>query len=109
MFIFLLGIVNVMKAFGCKLIIKSSEEQHLKKFDVIVVGAGTAGCMTAKTVADVGLEVCLIDRKKKEEIGNKVCGDAIGRHHFNSLSLDYPSGKELERTMGLGSRFIRLT
>lgn len=99
MFIFLLGIVNVMKAFGCKLIIKSSEEQHLKKFDVIVVGAGTAGCMTAKTVADAGLEVCLIDRKKKEEIGNKVCGDAIGRHHFNSLSLDYPSGKELERTM----------
>lgn len=77
----------------------SSEEQHLKKFDVIVVGAGTAGCMAAKTVADAGLEVCLIDRKKKEEIGNKVCGDAIGKHHFNSLSLDHPSGKELERRM----------
>jgi len=71
----------------------------LKKFDAIVIGAGTAGCMTAKTLADAGLEVCLIDRKKKEEIGNKVCGDAIGRHHFNSLSLDYPSGKELERRM----------
>lgn len=71
----------------------------MKKFDVIVVGAGTAGCMTAKTLADAGLEVCLIDRKKKEEIGNKVCGDAIGKHHFTSLSLDYPSGKELERRM----------
>lgn len=77
----------------------SSEEQHLKKFDVIVVGAGTAGCLAAKTIADAGLEVCLIDRKKKEEIGNKVCGDAIGKHHFNSLSLDHPSGKELERIM----------
>jgi geranylgeranyl reductase family protein len=71
----------------------------MKKFDVVVVGAGTAGCMAAKTMADAGLEVCLIDRKKKGEIGNKICGDAIGRHHFDSLGLDYPSGKELERRM----------
>jgi len=71
----------------------------LKKFDVIVVGAGTGGCLVAKTVADVGLDVCLIDRKKKEQIGDKVCGDAIGKHHFDYLGLDYPSGEELERRM----------
>jgi len=71
----------------------------LKKFDVVVVGAGTAGCMAAKTVANAGLEVCLIDRKKKDNIGEKVCGDAIGKHHFDNLGLDYPSGKELERMM----------
>lgn len=69
----------------------------MKNFDVIVVGAGTAGCIAAKTVADAGLEVCLIDRKEKEEVGKKVCGDAIGKHHFDRLNLDYPYGRELER------------
>ena len=41
----------------------------MKRFDVIVVGAGTGGCVAAKTVAEAGLEVCLIDRKGKEDIG----------------------------------------
>ena len=68
----------------------------MKRFEVIVVGAGTGGCMTAKTVADAGLEVCLVDRKRKENIGDKVCGDAIGSHHFGGLGLDYPTGDELE-------------
>ena len=75
----------------------------LKRFDVIVVGAGTGGCLAAKTVADVGLDVCLIDRKREEEVGEKVCGDAIGKHHFDYLGLDYPSGEELERKM-IGAR-----
>ncbi len=71
----------------------------MKKFDAVVVGAGTAGCMAAKTVADAGLKVCLIDRKKTENVGEKVCGDAVGKHHFDNLGLDYPSGEELERTI----------
>jgi len=70
-----------------------------KKFDVVVVGAGTGGCMAAKTVADAGLEVCLIDRKRQENVGNKVCGDAIGKHHFDNLGLSYPVAEELEREM----------
>jgi len=69
----------------------------LKRFDVVVVGAGTGGCMAAKTVAEAGLEVCLIDRKGRKDIGKKVCGDAIGKHHFDDLGLDYPTGEELER------------
>jgi len=69
----------------------------LKKFDVVVVGAGTGGCLAAKTVAEAGFDVCLIDRKREQDIGDKVCGDAIGRHHFDTLGLEYPVGKELER------------
>ena len=69
----------------------------MNKFDVIVVGAGTAGCIVAKTIASAGLSVCLIDRKERKDIGNKVCGDAIGRHHFDNLGLAYPKGDELER------------
>jgi digeranylgeranylglycerophospholipid reductase len=69
----------------------------LKKFDVVVVGAGTGGCLAAKTVAEAGFNVCLIDRKRESDIGDKVCGDAIGKHHFDNLGLEYPTGKELER------------
>jgi digeranylgeranylglycerophospholipid reductase len=67
----------------------------VQKFDVVVVGAGTAGCMTAKTAAKVGLKVCLVDSKKTHEIGNKVCGDAVGKHHFDELDLAYPKGEEV--------------
>lgn len=69
----------------------------MEEFDVIVVGAGTGGCMAAKTMASAGLNVSLIDRKEEEEIGNKVCGDGIGKHHFDHLNLAYPKGEELER------------
>ena len=67
----------------------------VKKFDVIVVGAGTAGSMTAKIVAKTGLNVCLLDSKPRTEIGEKVCGDAIGKHHFDTLGLPYPKDDEL--------------
>jgi geranylgeranyl reductase family protein len=71
----------------------------LKEFDVVVVGAGTAGCLTAKTTAEAGLEVGIIDVKPREKIGEKICGDAIGKHHFDKLGLDYPSGNELQSTI----------
>lgn len=65
----------------------------MKKFDVIVAGAATAGCITAKTVAEAGFEVCLIDRKRREDVGKKVCGDAINRHYFDYLGLEYAAGR----------------
>lgn len=69
----------------------------MKKFDLIVVGAGTGGCMAAKIAAEKGLEVCLIDRKAKEDVGEKVCGDAIGKHHFDQLKIECPKGEESKR------------
>ena len=30
----------------------------MEKYDAIVVGAGTAGCLAAKTIAEKGLKVC---------------------------------------------------
>ena len=68
----------------------------MDKYDVIVVGAGTGGCMAAKVLASKGLNVCLIDRKDRRSIGDKVCGDAIGKHHFDELGVPYPSGEEKE-------------
>jgi digeranylgeranylglycerophospholipid reductase len=69
----------------------------LKKFDVIVIGAGTGGSLAAKTLAEAGLQVCMIDRKAEQDIGDKVCGDAIGKHHFDNVGIAHPSGKELDQ------------
>ena len=62
-----------------------------------MVGAGTAGCLAAKTTAEAGLKVCLVERKKREEIGEKICGDAMGEHHLKNLGLEKPQGGELEK------------
>ncbi|NWG10476.1 NAD(P)/FAD-dependent oxidoreductase [Candidatus Bathyarchaeota archaeon] len=69
----------------------------MNNYDVIVVGAGTAGCLAAKTTAEAGLKTCLIDRKRREEIGEKICGDALGEHHLKNLGLEKPQGGELEK------------
>jgi digeranylgeranylglycerophospholipid reductase len=54
-------------------------------FDVIVAGAGTAGTITAYTIAKRGHSVLLVDRKGKENIGKKTCGDALAAHHPRTL------------------------
>lgn len=67
------------------------------KYDAVVVGAGTAGCLAAKTMAEAGLKVCLIENKRREEVGEKICGDALGEHHLKTLGLEKPQGGELEK------------
>jgi geranylgeranyl reductase family protein len=87
-----------MCSYQVKLKLKRSRSVvALEKFDVIVVGAGTAGCLAAKTTAEAGLKVCLIERKRKEEIGEKICGDALGEHHLKNLGLEKPQSGELEK------------
>lgn len=60
------------------------------KFDVIVVGAGTAGCLAAKTAAEAGLKVGIIERKTRGDVGDKICGDALGEHHIRNVRLPDP-------------------
>jgi geranylgeranyl reductase family protein len=69
----------------------------MSSFDVIVVGAGTAGCLAAKTVAEAGLKVCLVERKSRDAIGEKICGDALGEHHLKTVGLEKPQSGELEK------------
>jgi digeranylgeranylglycerophospholipid reductase len=64
----------------------------MEKYDAIVVGAGTAGCLAAKTIAESGLKVCLVEKKPRAEIGEKICGDALGEHHLTFLGLQKPNG-----------------
>jgi geranylgeranyl reductase family protein len=70
-------------------------ENIQKSFDVLVVGAGTGGATTARFVAKKGLDVCLIDRKPKLKIGDKICGDAVGSDIFDFLKINHPKNEEL--------------
>ncbi|MFX0045732.1 MAG: geranylgeranyl reductase family protein [Candidatus Hermodarchaeota archaeon] len=54
-------------------------------YDVIVAGAGTGGAITAYTLAKKGHSVLMIDRKERERIGLKTCGDALGDHHVKKM------------------------
>jgi len=71
----------------------------LERFDLVVAGAGTAGSTAAAKAAKAGLKVCLVDAKAEEDIGRKICGDAIGKHHFDNLGMGTPGPDELERVM----------
>jgi geranylgeranyl reductase family protein len=67
----------------------------LKRVDVIIVGAGSAGCVTARRCAELGLKTLLMDRKTKKLIGQKVCGDEVSKSHFEATGIDYPEGDEI--------------
>jgi geranylgeranyl reductase family protein len=47
------------------------------EYDVVVVGAGTAGCYAAARAARDGLDVVVVERKDEQEAGHIACGDAL--------------------------------
>ena len=60
------------------------------KYDVLVAGGGTAGLFSAYRLAKAGFSVAIIEMKSEDRIGEKVCGDAVGEHHFRNVELDPP-------------------
>lgn len=71
-----------------------------QKHDVCVIGAGTGGCVAARSALRHGLSVALVDAKPRDMIGKKVCGDvfSVGTMEFlhASLGVDQPRAS-LER------------
>ncbi len=67
----------------------------MKRIDVAIVGAGSAGCVTARRCAELGLKTLLLDRRPRSIIGQKVCGDEISKSHFDATGIDYPEGDEI--------------
>jgi len=47
------------------------------EYDVAVVGAGTAGCYAAATLARAGYDAVVVERKSEREAGHIACGDAL--------------------------------
>jgi digeranylgeranylglycerophospholipid reductase len=70
-------------------------ENFKKSFDIIVIGAGTGGTTAARFATRHGLNVCLIDSKPRDKIGEKICGDAVGNEIFDFLGINHPKDKEL--------------
>jgi len=68
----------------------------VKKYDAVIVGAGSAGTLAAKTIAKAGLTTLMVDSKSRDLIGNKICGDAIGEHHLVKLGLKNPNNGAFE-------------
>jgi len=58
--------------------------------DVLVVGAGPAGATAARFAAEAGLSVLLLDQSSSKQIGDKVCGNAIGMDVFEKVGIDPP-------------------
>ena len=56
---------------------RSATERRTVTADVVVVGAGTAGCYAAATVANAGYDVIVLERKDEAEAGHIACGDAL--------------------------------
>ena len=57
-------------------------------YDVVVVGAGPAGSMTARFAAEGGANVLMIE--KRQEIGSPVrCGEGIARHFLEECKIPY--------------------
>lgn len=53
-----------------------------KTYDVIVVGAGPAGSMTAKTASESGLKIALLERKTDNSKIHRTDGGVIGINHY---------------------------
>jgi digeranylgeranylglycerophospholipid reductase len=67
----------------------------LRRPDVVVVGAGSAGCVAARRCAEMGLKTLLLDKKPHSEVGQKVCGDEISKSHFEDTGIEFPKDKEI--------------
>jgi digeranylgeranylglycerophospholipid reductase len=67
-----------------------------RRYDVVIVGAGVAGSTAAYLLSKMGFSVALIDAKPNHRAGDKPCGDAIGKHHFEEVGIDPPRGEEMD-------------
>src|ERR1051325_3008072 len=68
-------------------------ELSVKTYDVIIVGAGPAGCACALALKDAKLKVALFDKSSFPR--DKVCGDAIPSRAVKTLNSISPEfGKE---------------
>lgn len=66
-----------------------------KKTDVVIVGAGTAGCYTAWKLAEKGYSVTIVERKKRGTLGKNVGIFHIDEIRFEQFGIPLPEGKEL--------------
>jgi geranylgeranyl reductase family protein len=55
------------------------------QYDVVIVGGGPAGVIAAIGIARAGFQCLILDKKPRDKIGEKNCGDALDGKHTNIL------------------------
>ncbi|GIW22266.1 MAG: digeranylgeranylglycerophospholipid reductase [Candidatus Sericytochromatia bacterium] len=65
------------------------------KFDVVIVGAGPSGCISAINIAKKGYKVAILDKDEEKSIGYRTGGGVIKVDTFSSVGLPRSQGKEL--------------
>ncbi|MCH8906190.1 MAG: FAD-binding protein [Candidatus Heimdallarchaeota archaeon] len=77
-------------------------------YDLIIVGGGPAGVSCAITVAKHGYSVVIIDKKSRDIIGDKTCGDAIDKAALeNRMRMYYDSNNSWEAVAELMTGLTR--
>ena len=66
----------------------AKEVEVAKSFDVVVVGAGHAGCEAALAVARLGLQVAVVTMRA-DHVGRLSCNPAIGGLAKGNLRRDW--------------------
>jgi geranylgeranyl reductase family protein len=79
-----------------------------ESFDVAVIGAGPAGCSAALPAARAGLSVLLVDREAADDVGSKVCGNAIAPAGLEPIAeqVSPPSGAEVAAHLESGTFYV---
>ncbi|MEQ8302824.1 MAG: geranylgeranyl reductase family protein [Cyclobacteriaceae bacterium] len=80
-----------------------------KDYDIVIVGAGPAGCACAYQLRDSGLKVALIDKDSFPR--DKICGDALSADVINQFyRMETELGEQLKhfvhKTNSHGVRFV---
>jgi geranylgeranyl reductase family protein len=80
-----------------------------EKFDVVIAGAGPAGCAAAYRLSGNGLKIALVDKETFPR--DKICGDALGadvtkQFHFISETLTEKLDQFSEKIPSNGVRFF---
>ena len=62
-------------------------------YDLVVVGAGCAGCVAAQRTAERGFKVLVLDRRPQADLGHTWV-NGVERTVFDRLGIPIPSGEE---------------
>jgi geranylgeranyl reductase family protein len=79
-----------------------------ESFDVAVIGAGPAGCSAALPAAGAGLSVLLVDREAADDVGRKVCGNAMAPADLDPIAgrVSLPTGAEVAAQPESGTFYV---
>jgi menaquinone-9 beta-reductase len=64
-------------------------QREIIRYDIVIVGAGPAGCAAALALKNAGLKIALLDKASFPR--DKVCGDAIPGRAIKTLNSIHPA------------------